>query len=192
MHQTGTPAESSEYAELRQPSECPQCAREQCGEMRRRARPSFGLSDIQPQRLRYRTSSVNACTARTHSPRDFGLASADVKGRRRGTWQSSTRLPDGAISAGRWPRLCRISVSRSTCRGADVARCVPDHRRAAGSNLGKKVLSSGFMGRKSRIDAGASCEAAPAPSGAVTRDADAPWGDGLFCFTAASAVLLSV
>jgi hypothetical protein len=48
------------------------------------------------------------------------------------------------------------------------------------------------MRRNSRLDRSAGGEAALERSGAVTRDADAPWGDGLFSFTAASAVRLSV
>jgi hypothetical protein len=74
-------------------------------------------------------------------------------------------------------------MSRDVCQ---------NRRRAAGSNHGKKVLSVGFMGRKSQVDGRSSGEAPLEPSGAVTRDADTPSGDGLFLFTAASAVRLSV
>lgn len=114
MPRTGTPPESNEYAELGLSSGRPQCAVERCGEMRRRARMNRGSSDMRPEALRYRTFSVDARTARIHSLRDFGRASADVKGWRWGTRQPSTRLSKGAISAD------------------VVAQTVPDHRFAIG------------------------------------------------------------
>jgi hypothetical protein len=71
---------------------------------------SRAASDMRARALQYRTSSVDARTARIHSLGDFGRASADVKGWRRGTRQPSTRLPNGSISAG------------------VVAQTVPNHR----------------------------------------------------------------
>jgi hypothetical protein len=88
--------------------------------------------------------------------------------------------PDCAELPFRDPHVAAL-MSRDVCQS---------QRRAAGSNQGKKVLSSGFMGRTSKVDGRAIGGAALERSGAVTRDV--PSGDGLFVFSAASAMRLSV